>query len=88
MIQDCWSFKVSNFLFIWNIVCLTNSLRFGWTILPCWVLFGGTVQLSPKKEGDLNCEDDLGTKDELKNWDSHKNELPQKGRPSQKGRQT
>ena len=62
-------------------------MRFGGTILPCRMLFGGTDQLNSfpqrrKEEGNLNCEDDLRTRDELKN------ELPQKGRPSQKERQT
>ena len=52
-------------------------MRFGGTILPRRVLFGGTVQLNSfpqrrKGEGDLNCEDDLRTRDELKN------EVPQK----------
>ena len=62
-------------------------MRFSGTILPCRVVFGGTVQLNSfpprrKEEGNLNCENDLRTRDELKI------ELPQKGRPSQKERQT
>ena len=52
-------------------------MRFGGTILPHRVLFGGTVQLNSfpqrrKGEGDLNCEDNLRTRDEFKN------EVPQK----------
>ena len=46
-------------------------MRFGGTILPRKVLFGGTVQLNSfpqrrKGEGNLHCEDDLRTRDELK----------------------